>query len=480
MDLVLDGRGPVYIQLARAIRQAIVSGRVPDGSRIPPSRELALRTGLSRTTIVAAYRQLEAEGIVEPRVGDGSYVRAPDAQSQGKAPAVGSYLPQSAFARRARAATALQPQEGEHAAACRYSFRYDALQLNSKLPDDWARLMAKAAPYVKTGYPAVQGLAGLRAEIALHLRLSRGIDCQAEDVLVVNGARQAYSLTTRVILDAGELAAVEDPHYFGIRRVLEAEGVHVLGVPVDDEGMVVGTLEGRHAKAVFVMPSHQFPTGSILAFARRAALIDYAHRRRAWIVEDDFGGEFRHDEPATRALYSLDCGAHVVHIGSFSRTIFPAMRLGYILMPRALREDFIAAKALSDFGVSPYEQEALTELISSGAYARHIRACTAVLADRRLRLRQALASRRFPGMRVAGRNAGMHLVGWLDGVNEDGVKGIVTSATSRGLSVHSIAPFYLQPPAQQALMLGFGCLHASEIPAAAAILADCLSPASNS
>ena len=411
-------------------------------------------------------------------MGDGSYVRAPDAQSPSIAPVVVPYLPQSAFARRARAVMALQPQEGEHAGACRYSFRYDALQVNSTLPDDWARLMAKVAPYVKSGYPPIQGLAGLRAEIALHVRLSRGIDCHAEDVLVVNGARQAYSLATRVILDTGESAAVEDPHYFGIRRVLEAEGVHVLGVPVDDGGMVVEALEGQHAKAIFVMPSHQFPIGSILAFSRRAALIAYAHRRQAWIVEDDFGGEFRHGEPGTRALYSLDRGARVVYIGSFSRTLFPAMRLGYILMPRALRDDFIAAKALLDFGVSPYEQEALAELISSGAYARHIRACTAVLADRRLRLRQALASRSFSGMRLEGRNAGMHLVGWLDGVDEKDVQRIVAIAAGRGLSVHSISPFYLRAPRHQALMLGFGCLHAAEIPAATAILADCLSSAS--
>lgn len=475
MDLVLDGRGPLYVQVARALRQAVVCGRVPDGSRIPPSRELALQTGLSRTTIVAAYRQLEEEGILEARVGDGSYVRAPEALTPRPAPSTESYPPQTTFARRARAAAATQPREGEHRGTWRYSFSYDGLQLNSRLPDDWARLMAKGAPYVKTSYPSVQGSERLRSEIALHVRLSRGIDCHADDVLVVNGTRQAYSLAARVILDPGQIAAVEDPHYFGIRRVLQAEGVELLGVPVDEDGMVAEALEGHGIKAVFVMPSHQFPTGSILSMPRRLALLDCARRQNGWIVEDDFGGEFRHGEPATKTLYSLDRGARVVYVGSFSRTLFPAMRLGYILMPRALRKDFVAAKSLSDFGVSPYEQEALAEFISSGGYSRHIRLCASMLADRRRRLRDALEGPRFSGMTVAGRNAGMHLIGWLDNISEDGVRNIVDAAASEGVAVPTIAPFYLRQVRKQALVLGFGCLHAAEIPAAAAILGRALS-----
>lgn len=472
MDLVLDGRGPLYLQLARALRQAIVCGRVPHGSRVPPSRELAIRTGLSRTTIVAAYRLLETEGLLIPRVGDGSYVCAPDPPSPRSASQVEPHPAQTMFARRARAAVATQPYEGEHGGAFRYSFAYNSLQLNSRLPDDWARLIAKEAPYVRTSYPPIQGSERLRAEIALHARLSRGIDCQAEDVLVVNGTRQAYSLAARVLLDAGQVAAIEDPHYFGIRRVLQAEGAEILGVPVDDHGMMVNVLDGHSVKAVFVMPSHQFPTGTILSGTRRVALVDYARRQNAWIVEDDFGGEFRHGEPATRALYSIDRGARVVYIGSFSRSLFPAMRLGYVLMPRALRQDFLAAKALSDFGVSPYEQEALGEFISSGGYSRHIRLCVSTLSDRRRRLRHALGHSRLSCMSVTGRNAGMHLVGWLDGVSEEDMRYIIDSALDKGVLVQSIASFYLASPPKQGLVLGFGCLHAAEIPAAVASLAQ--------
>ena len=462
------------MQLARTLMQGIVSGRIPDSSRIPPTREMAMRTGLSRATIVAAYRQLEAEGILEARVGAGSYVRALTPPPPRRAPPAKSCPAQSAFARRTRAVIAAQPIEGDRGVGCRYSFRYDSLQLNSTLQDDWARLMAKVAPYVKPSYPPIQGSTRLRAEVSRHVRMSRGIDCQADDVLIVNGARQAYSLATRVIVDVGDPAAIEDPHYFGVRRVLEAEGADVIGVPVDDEGIIVDALEARRTKAVFVMPSHQFPIGSVLSIARRTALMDYAHRSGSWIVEDDFGGEFRHGEPATKALYSLDRGERVIHIGSFSRTLSPAVRLGYVLMPRALREDFIAAKAMSDFGVSPYEQETLAEFISSGAYSRHLRHSATVLAERRLRLRQELEGPRFSCLRITGRNAGMHLVGWLDGVGGKGMCRLVAIAESRGLAVQSIAPSYLRPPPRQALVLGFGCLHAAEIPAAAAILADCL------
>lgn len=474
MDLVLDGEGPRYAQLARALRQAMVTGRIADGARIPPSRDLATRTGLSRTTVVAAYRRLEAEGLLEARVGDGSYARVPGeprVRRRGRAVAC---PPQSAFARRARAACAVQPTEGERDDGVRFSFRYDALQLNSTLPDDWARLAARAAPYVRQSHPSTQGSPRLREEIAIHARTSRGLDCRAEDVLIVNGARQAYALATRVVVDAGEPVAIEDPHYFGIRRVLQAEGADLFGVPVDDDGMQVEGLRHRRAKAVFVMPSHQFPQGGVLAPDRRNALLEYAHRHGAWIIEDDFGGEFRHGEPAVPALHSLDAGEQVIHVGSFSRTLGAAIRLGYVVMPKALREDFIAAKSLSDFGVSPYEQETLAQFLSSGAYARHLRQCASVLAERRLRLRQALDAPSFPGVRVTGRNAGMHLVGWLDGIDGLDMRRLLVEARRRGLGVESIAPCYLRPPPQQALMLGFGCLHAAEIPAAVATLAECL------
>lgn len=474
MDLVLDGRGPLYLQLARALRHGIVSGRIPHGARIPPTRNLVALTGLSRTTIVAAYQQLESEGLLEARVGDGSYASAPPAPLARPASPVPSCPPQTAFASRARAAFAMHRREGEPDGGIRYSLRYDVLQTNPALSEDWARLTARVSPYVRTTYPSVRGSDRLRAEIAGYLRTSRGIDCCAADVLVVNGTRQAYSLATRVVLDVGERAVIEDPQYVGIRRVLAAEGVDVVGVPVDAHGMVVEDVEHLQPKVVFVTPSHQFPLGSVLSPARRESLVDQAHRNGTWIVEDDFGGEFRHGEAATVPMYSLCRGDRVIHIGSFSRTMYPAMRLGYILMPRPLREDLVAAKALADFGVSPYEQEALAEFIGSGAYAKHIRQSAGILAERRSKLRHALESPRFANLRLDGRNAGMHLIGWLDGVREEEVRLLVRTARSRGLEIESISGSYMRPPERQGLILGFGCLPEAEIPGAVEVLGACL------
>lgn len=479
MDLVLDGRGPLYLQLARALRHGIVSGRIAHGVRVPPTRNLVALTGLSRTTIVAAYQQLESEGLLEARVGDGSYVSAPAAPLARCTSPVLSCPPQTAFASRARAAFAMHRREGEPETGIRYSLRYDVLQANPALSDEWARLAAKVSRYVKTTHPSVQGSDRLRRQIAQYVRISRGVDCGAEDVLIVNGTRQAYSLATRVVLDVGERAVIENPQYVGIRRVLAAEGVDVRGMPVDEQGMVVEGLEQLHAKAVFVTPSHQFPLGSVLSPARREFLVDHAHRNGTWIVEDDFGSEFRHGEAATVSMYSLSRGERVIHIGSFSRTMYPALRLGYILMPRTLREDLVAAKALADFGVSPYEQEALAEFIASGAYAKHIRQSAAVLAERRSKLRRALQSPRFANLRLDGRSAGMHLVGWLDGVGEEEVRLLVKTARSRGLEIESISDSYLLPPERQGLILGFGGLHEAEIPGAVDVLGRCLDDLAN-
>lgn len=474
MDLVLDGRGPLYLQLVRALRHGIASGRFPHGTRIPPTRTLGALTGLSRTTVVAAYQQLQAEGLLEPRVGDGSYVWAPNATVPRPASTAHPCPPQTAFAARAREAFVLHRGEGEQDGTVRYSFRYDALQANPTLPDEWARVAARVAPYVRPTYPSVQGSPRLRAEIAKHVRVWRGIDCGPENVLIVNGTRQAYSIATRVLLDVADLAAIEDPQYLGIRRVLAAEGVDVAGVPVDGEGMVVDALEPLGAKTVFVMPAHQFPSGRLLSPSRRRDLVDHANRTGTWIVEDDFGAEFRGDERATPSLYALGSGERVIHIGSFSRTMFPAMRVGYIIMPGQLCEDFIAAKALADFGVSPYEQEALAEFIASGGYAKHIRFSTRVLAARRAVLRQAMDSPRFRRVRLEGSDAGMHLVGWLDDMHEDQVRRLVAAARHRGLEIESIATCYMRPPGECGLILGLGALHEAEIPGAVGILGECL------
>ena len=474
MHLVLDGRGRLYAQLARALKQAITSGRIADGSRIPPTRDMVSLTGLSRTTIVAAYQQLQAEGYLECRVGAGSYVRAPKGKAHGAVAFLQPQGPQSAYARRARALCKPQALPGARDPSLRYAFQYGVPQLSPTLPAEWSRLVAKVAPYVKPTYPAVQGMRRLRDAIASHIRLVRAIDCSADDILIVNGTQQAISISARVLLDPGDRVALEEPQYFGTRQVLQVEGMDVFGIPVDDDGLRVDLLVQGQAKVICVTPSHQFPTGALLSQARRAALLEYAYRNDAWIIEDDYDGDFRHEEAPIDALHSMDRMGRVIYVGSFSKTLFPAIRLGFVVMPRGLRDDFIAAKWASDFALPALEQAALAEFISSGAYDRHVRRCTKVLVERRQRLRRSLADTRFANLRITGRNAGMHLLGWLDGCDQSDMRRLVGLARDRGLGLYSTEPFYLQRPSQPALMLGFSSLHASEIPAATTILGDCL------
>ena len=477
MDLTLDGKGALHGQLARALKQAIQAGRIVHGSRIPPTREMADLTGLSRTTVIAAYEQLQTEGYLQPKVGSGSYVRAPtprrngeahlDAQLEGLVPA------QSRFSAIARRNVSLAAFPGARDPDARFAFQYGDPQLSATLSTEWARTVNKVLPYLQPRYPRMQGLPELREAIAGHIHMSRGVACSPDDILVVNGTQQAMALAARVLLDPGDPVAIEEPHYFALRQVMQCAGAELHGVAVDEDGIRVDALPQR-AKLVCVTPSHQFPTGAVLSRERREALLDYAHREDGWILEDDYDGEFRHHERAVESLRAMDAHDRVIYVGSFSKTLFPAIRLGFLVMPRALHGDFRAAKYLADFALPALEQTALTEFIVSGHYARHLRRSTQILAERRQAMRDAFALPSLDRLRLTGANSGMHLMAWLDGFDRDAVERLLAIARQRLLGLHTADALYLTPPRTQALMMGFSALHAKEIPAAVQLLGECL------
>ena len=477
MDLTLDGKGALHGQLARALKQAIHAGRIVHGSRIPPTREMADLTGLSRTTVVAAYEQLQTEGYLQPKVGSGSYVRAPVLRHNGEAylekPLAEPAPPQSRFSAIARRNVSVIALPGARDPDARFAFQYGDPQLSATLSTEWARTVNKVLPYLQPRYPRLQGMPELRAAIATHIHMSRGVACTPDDILIVNGTQQAMDLVARVLLDPGDTVAIEEPHYFALRQVMQCAGATLHGVRVDDEGLCVEALP-RRAKLVCVTPSHQFPTGAVLSRARREALLEYADRQDGWILEDDYDGEFRHHERAVESLRALDRHDRVIYVGSFSKTLFPAIRLGFLVMPRALHDDFRAAKYLADFALPTLEQAALTEFIISGQYARHLRRSTHVLAQRRQAMRDAFQLPPLQRLRLTGANSGMHLMAWLDGFDRDAVARLLAVAQQRRLGLYTADALYLAPPRTQALMMGFSTLHAKEIPPAVQLLGECL------
>lgn len=477
MYLQLDGSGPLYGQLTRALKAAVSSGTAHPGSRLPPTRSLARDLGVSRNTVLAAYEQLRAEGILDGRTGSGSFV-APQSQTAPKSAALPPMAEaQSQYAQRARRFHDHASIPGLMIPGVRYAFQYGVPLTNPALTTAWAKALSRAAQYTSPFYPMTRGLPGLREAVCDYLARRRGINATPEDVLIVAGTQQALALTARVLLDPGDAAAIEEPHYFAIRTGLLVHGARLQAIGVDEDGLRCEELGEPAPKLVCVTPSHQFPSGSVLSLPRRLALLEYARERGSWIFEDDYDGEFRYDSRSVPALRSLDGGDRVVYVGSFSKVMFPALRLGYLLMPPSLREDFVNAKWVDDFGCPAIEQAAMADFIVSGAFERHLRRSALTLRQRREILIKGLRACGRGRLEIADSHAGMHLVVWLRRASHEQGEALIEHARSRGLGLYPIAPLYLRPPAQAGLLMGFAGLSPTEIGHALRIFAESLDAA---
>jgi GntR family transcriptional regulator/MocR family aminotransferase len=475
MDLFLDGDGPVYRQVARALRGAIVAGRLPHGTRLPPSRDLAHDLGVSRNTVVAAYEALRIEGLLSGRVGDGSYVQAEKAPASRSHVLQRSVAPQSEFARRGRQVH--DPAEwpfGMRKPGLRYAFQFGFPMVSHTLAATWAREVARAAPYVGLDYPERQGSTALRRAIAAHITRSRGVRCTPGDVLVVDGTQQAISLVADVLVDRGNEVVMEDPHYRSMRKVFQLRGATIVGVGVDAHGLKTAELPQRSVKLVTVTPSHQFPTGAVLSAERRRALLDYASRTGGWILEDDYDGEFRYGTDAVAALQAMDRDGRVIYVGTFSKTLSPACRLGFLIMPPGLHDDFLTAKWAADLGSPPLEQTALAHFMERGGYERHLRQVTRILSDRREALVKALREVLGSQCVFDETHAGMHMMVRLEGLTAADEDALVRLAEQRGLGLYPARISYLHPPDACNLLMGFSTLPAREIRDAVVLLAACI------
>lgn len=473
MHLQLDGRGPLHAQLTRALKTALAGGRLGQGSRLPPTRALARDLGLSRNTVLTAYEQLRAEGFMAARVGSGSFVSAPllTEAANDAPPAIAP--PQTAYARRARNADIRRLLRNKPREAVRFSFQYGLPLVNPALTTAWARELAHAAAYTAPDYPDPQGLPALREAICDYLARRRGVQAVPDDVLVVGGTQQAVSLAARILLDAGDLAVVEEPQYFALRKVLQIHGARLHGAEVDEDGLRPDRLPADSPRMICVTPSHQFPGGSVLSLSRRLELLQYARMHDSWIFEDDYDGEFRYDTQPLAALRSLDRDGRVMYVGTFSKTLFPSLRLGYIVMPPALREDLVTAKWAQDFGSSAIEQAALARFMAGGGFERHLRRSARTLQERRTLLLDGLREVGKGRLEIADSHAGMHLVVWLD-KPDSALDAILAHGQSLGLGLFTLRPHYLRRPQRAGLLMGFCGLSAAQIREAMPLFAEVL------
>jgi GntR family transcriptional regulator/MocR family aminotransferase len=471
MFLALDGVGDLHAQVLRALKQGIQDGRLAAGSRLPSTRELAAKLGVSRNTVIAAYESLCAEQFAVAKSGSGTRVAARPPRPP-SAPPPSPVQAQSRYAGRVRSLPPVTLEKREE--GLRWNLQYGEPMVDVALFTIWRRALIYAAQRTGAHGAPAQGLLELRTQIADHLGKYRGIGCTAADVIIVNGTQQAISLAARILVDEGEQVVLEEPHYQLATQAFTAHGAAVQHVAVDDEGIAVDAMPTEGVKLAYVTPSHQFPTGRVMSLQRRVAMLERAAAQGFWILEDDYDGEFKLDARPPPALHSLDSNGRVLYIGTFTKTLLPSIRLGYMIAPEPVRRDLIRAKMLADMRCSAVEQAAVARLISSGAYVRHLKRATLELKKRRRALLAGLQAHCGAFIQIDDGGGGMHLICWFPKLSYAQLAALIELATTRGLGLHAVEHHYTKKPRCPGLLMGFAALSVAQINAATAMLGDCL------
>lgn len=471
---------PMYLQFAESIRRDIDSGRFQVGARLPGSRSMAVALGVSRTVVLMAFDQLESEGYLESRSGSGTYVSARPAgisalgtrvEAQVEAPP-GPRL--SRLAQRAVLPAVPEAEapalEGEVIDLAQPRVKSDPRSLKAWMQNLMTLLRTRDAP----DFPELQGAMGLRKAVAGYLSVERAIEVDPDDILIVSGAQQARDLIARVLLDEGDAVGVEEPCHWSVRHTYEAMGARVVPCQVGSNGMDID----RHAAAlngvrlVNVAPSFQFPTGVVMSEDRRRALLQWAYAHDACLVEDDFDCEHRFGVGTSPSLWSLDRYGRVIHVSSFARSMFPALQLGYMLMPRPLRKQFLAVKWLADRGSISMQQHVLAMSINSGQYLRDLRRIAHRLAPRHRALHTSLQARLGDAMEVTGSVAGGSLFVHLPQLPLSATEALMAEALARGVRIRSAERFHRMPPEHVTLVLSYAGLSEASLKRAGAGLAE--------
>jgi GntR family transcriptional regulator/MocR family aminotransferase len=456
---------PLFRQIYLGLRRAILSGTFQSNERLPSTRDLADQLGVSRTVVLLAYDQLLAEGFVAGRSGSGTYVAEGLSSNRLVTSKKSMSIRLSNFGSAAAKAALTLDFSGKRSPSYRYDFKFGRSEsdIESFPLEMWRRILlrrARRASVAQLDYGPAAGSLALREAICAHLRRSRAVACDPSDVIVVSGSQQALDLIVRVLLNRGDRVAIENPSYPGTREILRAAGARLLPVVVDRDGLNPAKLP-QDARICFVTPSHQFPTGAILPLARRLTLLEWAKRRNSVIVEDDYDGEFRYEGQPLESLQGLDAEGRIIYVGTFSRTVFPALRVGYLIVPKSLTAAFTAAKWLNDQHSATLEQQTLAEFITSGAYERHLRRVRRRNAARRAALLDAIHKYLGDRVEVTGDGAGAHVVLWpTQRVSEEGV---IHQAALRGVGVYGISRYFLKRPLRTGVMLGYSRMREAEI-----------------
>jgi GntR family transcriptional regulator / MocR family aminotransferase len=460
----------LHRQIYDSFRAAILDGRLHPGQRLPSTRVLASEIGVSRFPLLRAYDQLLAEGYIESRVGAGTVVCASlrEQLTSSRPERTGPASMRSGPRRVADRCRLLPRRQAIPWMIHRGPFRVGQIAGDQFPHQIWLSLLARRGRAVTAEtlhYGDLKGSLALRQAIANHLKVARSVRCDPEQVLIVNGSQQALEISGRVLLNPGDQVWVEDPSYRLARDVFTVNGCRMVPVPVDQEGLEVraGIKTSRAARAAFVTPSHQFPLGVTMSASRRLQLMDWAQNSGSWILEDDYDSEFLYESQPIASLQGLDPNSRVIYIGTFSKILFPSLRLGYLVVPPDLIDRFHVMRRVMDLGMPTLSQEVLADFIDQGHYARHIRRMRVHYGENRRVLAESLVKTFGSKLQLIGDEAGMHLtVRLANGYNDEEIS---QRAVREGLSLWPLSRLYVKNP-RQGLILGFGGATAQQIPQA--------------
>lgn len=461
---------PLHRQVYEGYRQAILRGDLVPGQKIPSSRELAADVSISRFPILHAYAQLLAEGYFESQTGSGTYISStlperitpfnhhqeiPGPATSGSRPVAKRNRLYPAFPRNShlRGWGAF----GLHEPACdQFPFKNWSALVSRHSNNPWQTSLQRVDP---------MGSIRFRQVICQHLRTARSVKCDPEQIMIVSGSQQALDITARVLFDPGDTVLVEEPGYNLQRTLLAGTGCRMKLVPVDDEGMdIAKASKCKRVKAAIVTPSHQFPLGSTMSATRRLHLLNWAQRQGAWVIEDDYDSEFRFDSSPIASLQGLDVNARVIYIGTFSKILFPSLRIGYIVIPRDLVGLFEAVRYATDIFPPYLYQEVLADFMELGHLGRYIRKMKRIYGERRSALLESLHAEFGDFFTVHGSSAGMQVAVTLP----EGLSDIDISARAAALRLMlwPLSRYYSGRNPRQGFVLGFGSVAAEHIPSA--------------
>ena len=481
-----DAEAPLYRQLYDALREAILDGRLHPGARLPSSRTLAGDLGVGRNTVLTAYDQLTAEGYLEGQVGAGTRIAAvlPDSllqlDRQAHPPQPGRPARNTRrLSERGRALSATRRLAPTYKRGEGRPFLHGLPAIDQFPNLLWSRLLARHARDPRRGnlgYEVGVGLPALREAIAAYAGAARGVVCTADQVIVTVGAQGELDMTARMLLDPGDPVWIEDPGYLGARGALMGAGAALVPVPVDAEGIDVEAGIARHAtpRLIYVTPSHQFPLGATLSLQRRLALLDHARQSGAWVLEDDYDSEYRYQGRPIASLQGLDRAGTVIYMGTFAKTMFPAIKIGYLIVPEHLVDAFGTAIRITGHVPPSTVQAALADFIGEGHYGGHVRRMRALYAERRALLLKALDSELAPWLEAAPGEGGLQLSAFL----ADGADDAAMARAAADADIHvSPLSLYRLESGRPGLYMGYASVPEAEIGKAATRLAGVLAKA---